>query len=132
MAQDPTRDDDQEACDQLAKAGDEAISTELEDLELVDSDQTERVARLMAAKGPPAPDPAAITARLAEADLEAMLGDVDAPTPAASGPARSLADRMSFDDMPKAAPQRRPSRPRPEPRRSGLARLLGWLFGRRG
>ena len=87
------------------EAREESITTELADVEVVDFDAPPEVTKLLAAEGPPAPDPESITSQIADTDLEDLLEGQDE----ANGVDQSsLAARMTFGNAPKPQVSKQP------------------------
>ena len=130
MAHDPMR-DDLDVSSELGEDLDDSTTGELADLELVDVDQPEAVVGLMATDGVVAPDPANIASRLADTDVDDIIGHDD-PAPAAprKGKPQSLEKRLSFDHVPQPKSRRRAERRSRRASRSWFGRLLDRLFGR--
>ncbi len=124
---------DADASYELSDRLEESETGELQDVEVVDADAPANVGPLMRRQdGPAAPDPVEITKQIADADFEGLIGDTD-EREAARQKARTLADRLTFDDVKRPAPTRRPAPSAREaaPRGSGLGRWFRRLLGRR-
>jgi hypothetical protein len=135
MATDPER-DDLDSNDSYDSRREESVTTDLDDVEVVDPDAPPTVAELMNDPNePPAPDPAEITARIAIADVDGLVGDAEPQTTTNAPAARTLADRLKFEDVQRPRPTPRPQSAAPltlAPEPSFLGKLLGKLFGKRG